>query len=84
MFKTVPVMFISANPAKTKWLTAKAKILQKGKESSKLLDTGREIVRLMRREKATEYINQVHLAYQYKGLHKIDGRTVLLLVVSTT
>lgn len=68
------VLYISANPAKTRWLTAKAKILQQSKDNPRLLDAGREIVRLMRREKAQEYISQIQLAYEYKITGKLKCR----------
>lgn len=80
--REIVLFYYSSNPVKTRWLTAKAKITQNVKaDSSKFLDTGREIVRLMRREKATEYIEHVKLAYKYKASRKVNGKCAYVVIV---
>ncbi|XP_052230289.1 fatty acid synthase-like isoform X2 [Dreissena polymorpha] len=76
---------VSNTKVKTRWLTAKEKVMHQNRltgAGNRFADAAREIVRLMRREKAIEYVAQVQLAYKYKTTQKLHGDIWLFRVKS--
>ena len=69
------VYCISHNKTRTRWLAAKEKVLHTMRfaaQGSKFADAAREIVRLMRRDKATEHVAHAQMAYKYRSTHKLQ------------
>ncbi|WAR13080.1 FAS-like protein [Mya arenaria] len=76
---------VSNTKNKTRWLTAKEKVLQQRRlpgAGNRFGDAAREIVRLMRRDKATEYVAQAQMAYKYRTTEKLTGDIWLYRVKS--
>ncbi|KAL4234401.1 hypothetical protein ACF0H5_006048 [Mactra antiquata] len=68
---------ISCCPIKTRWLTAKQRLLQMLRyadwKTERLADAAREIIRLKRRQRAVEFMKQMQLAYTYQMTTAFTG-----------
>ena len=70
-------LFNSETPNKTSWLTAKNKVLgSKGEKKDEVFKAARELIRLKRKEKATDFITHVTMAKAYKPFKKFEGEFI--------
>ncbi|XP_050414816.1 fatty acid synthase isoform X2 [Patella vulgata] len=71
---------VSPNPAKTKWLTAKHKLI-KARHNDGLYCAAQEVIRISREEKARELISGAKMADKYKmKSHKFEGDIHLIRI----
>ena len=67
----------SESPKKTSWLTAKNKLLkEKPKAGDKVFEAAKELIRLKRKEKATDFVTHVQMAKAYKPFKKFEGKWI--------
>ena len=76
-------LFNSETPNKTSWLSAKNKVLgSKGEKKDEVFKAARELIRLKRKEKATDFITHVTMAKAYKPFKKFEGEFIESIWVS--
>ncbi|XP_071103570.1 fatty acid synthase-like [Haliotis cracherodii] len=76
---------LSESPKKTKWMSLKQQILNKGRKPETkmgLHSAATEVIRLSREKKAEEYINSTFIADKYRPQEKFIGNIHLLRVKS--
>ena len=70
----VSFLITSESPNQTSWLAAKNKVLGKQTEKKdEVFKAAKELIRLKRREKATDFITHVTMAKAYKPFKKFEG-----------